>query len=165
MLVRNPLVLAAFLAIAWITQSANVPQNAFLGRWRLTSTGDQPAYVGWLEVSQDAGQLTARFSNRGGGPTPVASIQFANGELVFVPAAGRRGPSAEHHARVQGDTLVGSTTPGDRVIQFVGVRPPTWPPADATASHTFGTPVELFDGKTMEAWELVRPINRGRYRR
>ena len=157
MIIRNPLIQAATLAIAWVAQSASVGQDPFLGRWRLTTAGDQPAYVGWLEVSRDAGQLTARFSNRGGSPTPVASIQAANGELVFVPAAGRRGPSAEHRVRVQGNTLVGTTTQGDRVVEFVGVRPPAWPPADASATHAFGAPVELVDGKTMDGWDLVRP--------
>ena len=132
-------------------------QNAFLGRWKLTSTATPPVYVGWLEVSIENEQLTARFSNRGGTPTPVASVQITNGELVFQPAAGRRGPSPEHRARVQGDRLTGSTTSGDQTIAFVGERPPTWPAADASATHQFGPPVELFDGKSMDAFDLVRP--------
>ena len=141
----------------WVTRTVDARQDPFLGRWSLTSTGDQPVYVGWLEVSREAGQLTARFSNRGGSPTPVASVQILNGELVFQPAAGRRGPSAEHRARVQGEKLIGSTTSGDRTIEFVGVRPPKWPAADASAPHKFGPPIELFDGKSMDAWDLVRP--------
>jgi hypothetical protein len=145
------------LAIAWVTQSAGAQQNPFLGRWSLTSTGDSPAYVGWLEVTQEAGQLAARFSSRGGSPTPVASIQVGNGEITFQPAAGRRGPSPEHRARVQGEKLVGSTKAGDRVVEFVGVRPPKWPAADASAPHKSGPPIELFDGKSLDAWDLVRP--------
>jgi len=141
----------------WVTRTVDARQDPFLGRWSLTSTGDQPVYVGWLEVSREAGQLTARFSNRGGSPTPVASVQILNGELVFQPAAGRRGPSAEHRARVQGEKLIGSTTSGDRTIEFVGVRPPKWPAADASAPHKFAPPIELFDGKSMDAWDLVRP--------
>ena len=46
----------------WVTRTVDAWQDPFLGRWSLTSTGDQPAYVGWLEVSREAGQLTARFS-------------------------------------------------------------------------------------------------------
>ena len=141
----------------WVTRTVDARQDPFLGRWSLTSTGEQPVYVGWLEVSREAGQLTARFSNRGGSPAPVASVQILNGELVFQPAAGRRGPSAEHRARAQGEKLMGSTTSGDRTIEFVGVRPPKWPAADASAPHKFGPPIELFDGKSMDAWDLVRP--------
>ena len=42
------------LAIVWVTQSASAQQNPFLGRWSLTSTGEQPAYVGWLDITHDA---------------------------------------------------------------------------------------------------------------
>jgi Domain of Unknown Function (DUF1080) len=141
----------------WITRAADAQQNSFLGRWSLTITGEQPVYLGWLEISMVAGQLAARFSNRGGSPTPVASIQIVKDELVFQPAAGRRGPAAEHHAHVQGEKLIGSTTSGERTIEFTGVRPPQWPKADASAPHKFGPPIELFDGKSMDAWDLVRP--------
>ena len=88
----------------WVTRTVDARQDPFLGRWSLTSTGEQPVYVGWLEVSREAGQLTARFSNRGGSPTPVASVQILNGELVFQPAADAAAPSAEHRARVQGES-------------------------------------------------------------
>ena len=44
----------------WVTRTVDARQDPFLGRWSLTSTGDQPAYVGWLEVSREAGQLTAQ---------------------------------------------------------------------------------------------------------
>jgi 3-keto-disaccharide hydrolase len=152
--------LATVVAAAHVglhTDVSSAQQNAFLGRWKLTSTGTPLVYVGWLEVSIENGQLTARFSNRGGTPTPVASVQITNGELVFQPAAGRRGPSPEHRARVQGDRLTGSTTSGDQTIAFVGERPPKWPAADASATHQFGPPVDLFDGKSTDAFDLVRP--------
>jgi len=151
------LVMPLALAIGWVAQSAGAQQNPFLGKWTLTTTSEPAAYVGWLEVTQEAGQLAARFSARGGSPNPVASIQIVNGELVFQPAAGRRGPAAEHRARIQGTKLMGSTTAADRTVEFTGARPPTWPAADANGPHTLGTPVELFDGKSMDAWDLVNP--------
>jgi hypothetical protein len=144
------------VAVAWTAQSAVAWQNPFLGRWSLKTTAVPPAYVGWLEVTQEGGQLAARFSNRGGSPTPVASIQVVDGELVFQPAAGRRGPSPEYRARIQGDGLAGSTRAGEQSVQFTGARPVKWPAADANAAHKFGPPVELFDGKSMDAWDLVR---------
>jgi 3-keto-disaccharide hydrolase len=144
------------VAVAWIVQSAEAQQNPFVGRWSLKTTAEPPAYVGWLEVTQDGGQLAGRFSNRGGSPMPVASIQVAGDELVFQPAAGRRGPSPEFRARIQGQGLAGSTRAGEQPVQFVGARPVTWPAADANAPHKFGPPVELFDGKSMDAWDLVR---------
>lgn len=146
---------ALSVALVWGTQPARAQQSAFLGRWTLTSTSGPQPYVGWLEVGQEAGQLTGRFSARGGSPAPVASIQIVGDELVFQPAAGRRGPAAEHRARIQGGRLVGSTRAGDRIVEFSGARPPKWPPADANGPHKFGPLVELFDGKTMDAWDYV----------
>jgi hypothetical protein len=68
-------------------------------------------------------------------------------------------PTAEHRARVQGDKLVGKTTPpaaakDARVIEWVGVRPPRWAPADANAAHKWGAPVVLFDGKSLDSWDV-----------
>ena len=37
------------------------------------------------------------------------------------------------------------------------MRPPTWPPSDANAKHTFGKPVALIDGQTLDAWGMQRP--------
>ena len=142
------------LAIARVTSAQ---QSPFLGRWTLTSIGEPPAYVGWLEVTQDAGQLTARFSSRGGSPMPVASIQIVNGELVFQPAAGRRGPAPEHRARDPGGQAARAAPKrAMQSVEFAGARPahvarrPT-----PTRPHKFGPPVELFDGKSMDAWDLV----------
>jgi hypothetical protein len=149
------LVLPLTLAIAWLALSASAQQNPILGRWSLTSTGEQPTYVGWLDITQDAGQLAARFSDRGGSPTPVVSIRVANGELIIQPAAGSREFAPELRARLKGNSLVGNTRAGDRSVEFAGVRPPMWPAADANARHKLGPPIELFDGKSMDAWDLV----------
>jgi len=149
------------LTIALVTtssiQPAGAQQNPFLGRWNLTGTGENSALVYWLDVTQDAGQLAGMFLNRGGNPNPLASIKIENGELVFQGAPRRGGPGPIGHARAQGDKITGSIDNAGRVVEFVGVHSPKWPPADANAAHQFGTPVELFDGKSMDGWVLVRP--------
>jgi len=138
-------------------------QNPFLGKWNLTGTGADSAYVGWLEITQDADQLSGMFLNRGGAPAKLAAVKIENGELVFQGAARRGGPGPEGRARVQGSTLTGTITSAAtatapaRAIAFTGARPPVFPASDANATHTFGPPVELFDGKTMDAWTLVMP--------
>jgi hypothetical protein len=43
---------------------------------------------------------------------------------------------------------------GDRTIQWVGVRPPKWGNLDANGRHTFGTPVALFDGTSLDAFDV-----------
>ena len=37
-------------------------------------------------------------------------------------------------------------------MNWVGVRPPAWPAANANAKHTYGKPVVLADGKTLDGW-------------
>ena len=44
-------------------------------------------------------------------------------------------------------------TVGAQAVKVTGVRPPTWGACDANAAHTFGTPVALFDGKSVDAWD------------
>jgi hypothetical protein len=157
-------VCAASIAMsAALTWPAIAQENPFLGKWNLTGTGADAAYVGWLEISQEAGQLSGMFLNRGGAPAKLAGARVENGELVFQGAARRAGPGPEGRARMQGQQLAGmitsaaTATAAARGIAFVGSRPPTFPPSDANAPHAFGTPVELFDGKSMDAFTLVQP--------
>jgi len=129
-------------------------QNQYVGRWNLQGTGENSGYVYWLEVKEEGGQLTGMFLNRGGHPLKLPVIKVENGELVWSPEAPARGPAPEFHAKLQGDKLAGSVKQGERTIEFVGTRPPKWPTADANAPHKFGPPVELFDGKSMDAWDV-----------
>ncbi len=139
------------------TGSAQAP--GFLGRWNLTGTGEDANRIYWLEVTDKGGALAGMFLNRGGSPVPLASVAVQNNELVFQLAAGNnKQPGAEFRARLEGDKLVGSTKASDRVVNFVGVRPPKWPASDANAKHTYGKPVELFDGKTMNGFD-TQPSN------
>jgi hypothetical protein len=131
------------------------PQNqGFVGRWNLTGTGADADHVYWLEVTDSGGKLSGRFLNRGGSPVDLASVKVENGTLIFqLPPGQDKTPGTEFRATLKGDKLVGShTQPGQRdqkprTINWVGVRPPKWPPSDANAAHKFGTPVELFGGK------------------
>ena len=140
----------------WVTRTVDARQDPFLGRWRLTSTATRrPTWAG----SRSRGRRAADGAvfERGGSPTPVASVQIRTVSSCSsqpLDDVGRR-PNIARAFRAK--SLIGSTTSGDRTIAFVGVRPPKWPAADASATHQFGPPVELFDGKSMDAWDLVRP--------
>jgi hypothetical protein len=89
---------------------ASAQQNPFLGKWNLSGTGADAAYTGWLEMTDNAGQLSGLFLNRGGAPNPLASAKVENGELVFQGAARGGGPGTEGRARVQGSAIVGAIT-------------------------------------------------------
>jgi hypothetical protein len=143
----------AVLAILSIT-TTGAQKNPYVGRWNITPTGNNTG-VYWLEVKEDGGQLSGMFLNRGGSPVKLPLIKIENGELVWQTAAPARGGAApEFRAKVQGDKLTGTIKTAARTIDFVGARPPKWAPADANAPHKLGTPVELFNGTSMDTWEV-----------
>jgi len=153
----------SIVGIASLTGPAAAQQNPYLGKWNMTGTGANSSNIYWLEVSESGGQLTGRFLNRVASPIKVASIAVENGELVFRTRQDGSRPPVEGHARVEGGRLVGrlQNTAGP-AVEFVGIRAPAWPAADANATHQLGTPVELFDGASMDAWDLQhkdRPSN------
>jgi 3-keto-disaccharide hydrolase len=144
---------AAALVITAILPSA-AQQQGFLGRWNLTGTGEDSNRIYWLEVTEQNGQLSGKFLNRGGSPVPPAKIALEGKELVWQLAPGNdKQPGAIFRATLEGGKLVGTTKAGERTVNFTGARPPTWPKSDANAKHTYGKPVELFDGKTFDAFD------------
>lgn len=142
------------LALALAVATAIAQQNPYLGRWNIQGTRENSNYVYWLEVKEDGGKLSGMFLNRGGHPLALPVIKVENGELIFQPDGGQRGPGPEYHLRAQGGRLTGSVKLADRTVQLAGVRPPKWDHYDANAPHKLGTPIALFDGKTMDAWDI-----------
>ena len=147
----------------------------------MTGVAPDTDYVYWLEVKQEGDQLKGLFLNRGGHAVPLAVVKIENGELVFQGFVSSRGqPPApggpEYRAKVEGGKLVGhhslrstrrprpqrrperptaAPPPTTRVVNWVGVRPPTWPASNANGSHTYGKPVVLFDGSSLDAWTYI----------
>jgi hypothetical protein len=169
------------LVLAGAAAFVSAQQNPFLGRWNMTGTGSDSSYVYWLEVKEEAGVLTGMFLNRTGNPVALAAVKIENDELVFH-MAGRGGQlGQEFRARLENGRLIGRHTltqggrgrrgggdpntpppaPTQRVVNWVGVRPPAWPAADANATHSYGAPVALFDGTSLDAFTVQhvdRPI-------
>ncbi len=129
-------------------------QSPFAGRWNLTGTGEHRDHVYWLEITEENGALKGLFLNRGGSPVPLPHVIAEKGELIFRLAGGNEKPGPEFRARLEGGRLVGRATYPDRTVAWAGVRPPSWPPADANAPHDYGKPVALFNGTSLANWEL-----------
>ena len=141
------LLVAAVAALAAVPAGAQT--NPFLGAWNITGDAPNQSYVYWLEVKDEGGTPTALFLNRGGSPVPVKDVKIANNELTFTLPGTGPAQTATFHAA--GGKLTG--TVGTQAVKVTGVRPPTWGACDANAAHTFGTPVALFDGKSVAAWD------------
>ena len=128
--------------------------NPFLGRWDITATGANGTFPYWLEVKMEGGKLTGYFLNRGGSVLKLNEISIENGELVFSPVSGPNGPKVVHRAKVDDGRLLGALTEGAARVTWIGVRPPQWSESNANGRHRYGAPVELFDGKTLDKWDV-----------
>ena len=139
--------LLALGAIA-MAASAGAQSKAFAGSWNITP--DPPATgVYWLDVKDEGGKVSVMFLNRGGSPVAAENVKIADGELSFmVGGTGQNRPTATF--RLSGDKLTGMVGK----VPVTGERPPVWGACDANAKHTFGKPVALFDGKSMDAWDV-----------
>ena len=151
--------LLAMVMVAAVAPSAGAQNNPFLGTWNLTGEPPNGNYVYWLEVKDEGGKLSATFLNRGGSPVPVQEVKVSDGELSFVlPGRGDTRPTA--NLRVSGDKLTG--TIGAQGVKVTGERPPQWGACNSSGAHTYGKPVTLFGGKSLDAWgsqHADRPMN------
>lgn len=157
------MIAAAILLLSFQPQPGIAP---FLGAWNMTGTGNDSGVVYWLEVKDEGGTLKGRFLNRFSSPYDLANIKIENGELTWWnnPREGQQ-PNPIWRAKAVDGKLVGTTTSRRRdgtesVINWVGVRPPTWP-ADLSANgqHTYGEPISLFDGTSMNGWGVQHKQN------
>ncbi len=154
----------------------------FLGAWNINGLAPDNAQIYWLEITEDAGQLKGMFLNRVGNPAPLGIVKVEGNELIFRAGTAERPNGPEYRATIENGKLVGHHTvtqgrggrgrgadpnapppppPTERTVNWVVVRPPTFPPSDANAKHTYGTPVVLFDNKSLDMWDVQvanRPI-------
>ena len=147
----------AVLTVAVLSVTISADDKAFLGRWTFMSSGDNPGAY-WLEVKDEGGKLSALFLNRGGHPTPGENVRVEGDELIFLHgAAGANQPQSEFRGKLSGDKMTATLKRGDRTLTLNGGRPPSWPAANANGTHTYGTPVVLFDGKSLDAFGVQNP--------
>ncbi|HEY0930155.1 MAG TPA: DUF1080 domain-containing protein [Gemmatimonas sp.] len=132
-----------------------------IGRWDLTVQGANGPYPSWLEVSQSGIRtLVGRFVGSGGSARPIAKVEFANNTMRFaIPPQWDAEPNdLRIEATFADDRLSGTlTTPRGESHRFVAVRAPL---LRRTAAPVWGTPVTLFDGKSMDAWAPLAGTSR-----
>jgi hypothetical protein len=151
--------LFAFLSAVCLGGVVMAQENPFVGKWDITGVGQHSNYVYWLEVKEENGKLSGSFLNRSGSVLPLAEIKIEGGELVFTPTLPREGmPKPVHRAKVEEGRLLGMLTVGEGEnalnVAWIGVRPPQWGEFNANKKYKLGTPVILFNGKSMEMWDV-----------
>ena len=144
---------ALLFALLIMASTAFAQEKSFLGKWDITGDAPNQNAAYWLEVTKAAdGKLSGKFLNRSGSVLPLASIKIENNELAF-PVNDKPGAPV-HHAKVVGKELKGSVKVGENTINWTGVRPPKWGNYNANGKHKFGAPVALFDGKTLDTFDV-----------
>jgi hypothetical protein len=155
---RPKITLLLFLSLVCFGITAMAQENPFIGKWDITGVGQYENYVYWLEVKEEDGKLTGSFLNRSGSVLPLEEIKIEGNELIFSPKMPRPDqPKLTNRAKVQEGRLLGMLTAGDQEVAWIGERAPTWGVFDANKKYRMGSPVMLFDGKTIESmWDVQR---------
>lgn len=139
------------------TANAKSSDASLLGRWDLTLMAPDREWPSWIEITEDGGQLKARFTGRWGNARPLPKVEIANGKLTFVS------PKAEEDShqdmvfegKLTGKQLTGTVNgPDGKTWRWVGNRAPA-----LIYTHTpkWGKPVTLFDGKDLKGWHPDQP--------
>ena len=149
------LVLAAADYSGTLAQS-RAASDALLGRWDLVVQRGTQTSPSWLEVERSGtATLVGQFVGSGGSARPIAKIELADGTFRFaIPPQWDSNPNdITFEGRLDGDRITGSMTMGDGQKQtWSGTRAPALRRAGKPA---WGTPVTLFNGKSLDGWQPV----------
>jgi len=131
-------------------------EKSIEGRWNMTVNEDGEMRPSWLEVSHSGNnRLFGRFVGFGGSARPVSKIEFKDGMMRFTvpPQWERADNDFVVEAMFQGDSLVGTiVNPVGKKMNWVGHRAPSLVRAKPPV---WGTPIKLFDGKTLNGWHAT----------
>ena len=147
-------------SIAGGESAANAPValDAYLGRWDLTLKSPEREYSSWLEITQHDGTIQARMVGRWGHARLLPSAELVNGGIRLVSPKeeeGRADGDMIFEGRLDGSVLVGSTSgPDGTPWSWRGERAPS---LERKQAPTWGTPVNLFNGKDLSGWHLTDP--------
>ena len=149
------LILAAADYSGTLAQS-RAASDALLGRWDLVVQRGTQTSPSWLEVERSGtATLVGQFVGSGGSARPIAKIELADGTFRFaIPPQWDSNPNdITFEGRLDGDRITGSMTMGDGQKQtWSGTRAPA---LRRTGKPAWGTPVTLFNGKSLDGWQPV----------
>lgn len=151
------LVVAGAMAVTVTPEVGRAQAGApIIGRWDLTVQGADRVYPSWVEVSLSGHRtLVGRFVAGGGSARPIGKVTYDNGTVRFSlpPQWEIEASDVQVEATLTGDSLTGTITqPNGERHAFTGVRAPT---LRRTAPPVWGTPIVLFGGTNMNAWEAL----------
>ncbi|HUL76072.1 MAG TPA: DUF1080 domain-containing protein [Vicinamibacteria bacterium] len=127
----------------------------YVGRWNVKITDAADTFAsGGFQIEKKGAALSAGVVWRWGSYIPAKSVEVKDGALVLLREE-EPGKRDTFEARLEGDTLKGTVTyPDGKVHHFEGRKAPL---LASTKAPVWGTPVILFDGKTLAGWKLRDP--------
>jgi hypothetical protein len=129
----------------------------YLGRWDLTIQAPGRTYPSWLEVSQEKGELKARFVGRWGNARPLPKIEIHRGEIVFVSPKQEEGSRNDlvFQGKVNDSFLSGTAQgPDNAGWTWTGKKAPS---LNSKSTGQWGDPISLFNGKDFSGWTFDNP--------
>lgn len=165
------LIVAAVVALGFtaaaVSQTATSPPHTsaiaktstspFLGRWDLTLQAPDREWPSWIEISEEGGQLKARYTGRWGNARPLPKVEISDGKLTFVSPKAEEDSKADmvFEGKLSGKSLIGTVNgPDGSTWHWVGNRAPS---LVYTRAPKWGKPVQLFDGKDLNGWHPDKP--------
>ena len=169
--------IAAFLLVTlnmlpFSSMAQEETPEPFLGMWALTLDFDNNS-AGWLEVRQENGYLDAHMLWRWGSVGPVEFAMVAGDMLMLVRGNDITRKKADGSTRKlhpvywfeiskAGDDRIEGLANfpnkdgiGVQAVSFSGKRIPPEGEVPKLKKSMFGDPVELFNGRDLDNWELV----------
>lgn len=162
-IMRHSIRLLSVATVLGLGSVLNAAENPFVGRWALTIPGGG---AGWLGVEDKGGALSSSVLWGGGSVVPTTSTKLEGDTLVVT----REQKSKEGKvtvetilAKAEGDVLKASTSKKNaegkevaKAAEFTGQRIPALPPAPDLSKVKFGEPIEIFNGKDLTGWRLLK---------
>jgi len=164
---KNIFLLAAVFMFAAFISKAQDSKKDFFGMWTIDI---EDGSVGWLEVHEKDGFLDADLLWKGGSVSPVSNVYFVdNNNLVVTRIREIKKSEGRKHFSTQtykfkrnGDKFEGvlveptrDGTMGVNKTKFKGWRLPDVGDAPDLSKVKYGKPINLFNGKNLEGWELM----------
>jgi hypothetical protein len=122
--------------------------SPFAGRWDLTVVTPKETYPSWIEFAEEGPSGVVRLVGRTGSVHPAKDVEVQASHLKFSSGEGA------WDLTVSGRKLTGIRHSKDGDAQLSGVAAPALKRA---APAQWSTPEPLFDGKTLNGWEVDDP--------
>lgn len=174
--------LAASLVIllSGLCRMVNAQETAwshFEGRWAFELPDGNPA---WLKLSESADGRVGSLLWSVGSARPVNNLKLVNGHLSFERRIRWQPYGKPTNAQVIRGPLTAGLQQGALMLTFrqspegqpqrletvrlKGKKLPPLPPAPDLNTIRFGPPIELFDGQSLDGWQLTNPDKKNGWR-